>query len=227
MKRIPNLKLATFFMVILVLTACKNNLLRPTPKEAGLIGQWSMECETSTTVPGYHYKKVFTFDKKARQTTIGYYKDTTEGGKMCSSSAVSFLAIFNSDLVLGKTTSPGTSDEHTNININTTRVKLAPMDDEHLADFNSDSWSAGPYSGFGQTNWHKGDLKNVSKVLDAITAFHIGESLPDIFQISRSPNDERILKMGDKQGDLDQDGRPLTLEQIYATFDRSLNAITK
>jgi hypothetical protein len=215
------LQLAAFFMSILMLAACKPNQIMATitPKEAGLTGQWSMKCEQSKTVYGYHYKKVFTFEKNSLQTTLGYYKDTTKGGETCRSQALGFLATFNSYIVLGKTTSPGTRDEHTDMNINTTRVRLAPMDDEHLADFNRPGWNAGVYSGFGQTDWKKNDLKNISNVPAAIIEFHIGTSLPDIFQISRDPNDLRILKMGDKLGNLDQDGRPLMLEKIYATFD--------
>ena len=46
--------------------------------------------------------------------------------------------------------------------------------------------------------------------------------MPDIFQISKITNDLRILKMGDKQGSLDPDGRPLMLDKIYATFARKL-----
>ncbi len=222
MKVKNKLQLAVFFMSMLILPVCSAHELNPTPQQAGLIGTWAIKCAKSKDVPGYHYNKGLRFVDNTLYTDFFYYKDHNSAVNKCTLATLGFASEFETSIALGKTTSPGSKDEHTDINITTTNVQIVPMDKAYVAMFNDPSWHAGVYSGFGKTDWAKGDLKDVSKLPQAIKDFHIGSSVPDIFQISKITNDLRILKMGDKQGSLDPDGRPLMLDKIYATFARKL-----
>ena len=78
---------------------------------------------------------------------------------------------FKTTIALGKTTSPGSKDEHTDINITTTNVQIVPMDKADVAMFNDPSWHAGIYSGFGKTDWTNSYLKDVTKLPQAIKTF--------------------------------------------------------
>ncbi len=186
----------------------------PTPKQAGLIGQWVIKCLISVDVPGYYYQKYFSFKNNTLNTINIYHKMGVPGSKTCTLASSGFKAKFETTIVLGKTTSPGLSDEHTDINITTTNVKLMAMDDHHVKMFNDPDWSAGIYTGLGQTDWKINIQKDLSNIPQAIKDFSINKSMPDIFQISTYTKmpDIKLLKMGDKNDDLDDHNRPISLD---------------
>ncbi len=232
MRQANKLKLAAVLMAMLILTACntkeKNETswlmlstdndrsvnTPPTPKQAGLLGQWVIKCLPSINVPGYYYQKNFSFQNNTLDTIIIYHKMGVPGSKTCTLASSGFMAKFEATIVLGKTTSPGSNDEHTDINITTTNVKLVAMNDHHVKLFNDPDWSTGIYSGLGQTDWKINISKDVSNMPAAIKDFSINKSMPDIFQVSPYPiiTHIKLLKMGDKNGDLDDDNRPISLD---------------
>ncbi len=240
MKLKNKLQLAAFFMGILMLTACtvkdENTAALappvptppgptppepPTPKQAGLLGKWVIKCIESKDVTGYYYNETFTFEDNILLTRIIYHKKGTPGSDKCTPESSGFSAELDSQINLGKVTSPGSKDEHTDINITTTQVKLKPMDAAHVAHFNDPDWKAGIYTGLRQTDWLVNYWKDVSNIPGAIKVFNIRKSMPDIFQVSKDLKDAkvRMLKLGDKNNDLDPDKRPIFLDNnIIAVF---------
>ena len=72
---------------------------------------------------------------------------------------------FKTTIALGKTTSPGSKDEHTDINITTTNVQIVPMDKADVAMFNDPSWHAGIYTGLRQVYSYERPLFLDNKVI--------------------------------------------------------------
>lgn len=186
----------------------------PSPKQAGIVGQWIIQCAISKDAPGYYYRELFSIDGYTMQTKITYYKMGVPGSETCTPKTASFMAQFDANFVLGKITDPGSFDQLTDISITKNKVQITPMDPIDVQRFNDPQWNAGVYTGFGKTNWQLWAQKDVTALSEAIKDFHIGTALPNIFQISpylKIP-DMIMLRMGDKDGNLDPDGRPMSLD---------------
>ncbi len=186
----------------------------PTPRDAGLIGTWETGCvNKSTFMKKYYYQTTFKFYDNKLNTKITYHRIGVTGSEACLPASTAFTAKFETSIVLGTTTDPKTKDEHTDINITTTKVQLVPMNKLYVKKFNDPKWKAGVYSGLERTDWALDKWKDVTELPQAVIAFNIEKSMPDIFQVSKNPKTmNRTLKMGDMQGFLDKTGRPKTLD---------------
>lgn len=236
MKHKNKLKLALFCISVLLLTAC--NLYStikmpnplgpaPTPAKAGILGYWSTECLATTGDKGYplgyHYIKTYYFlSKNKLEVNLKLYQDDTKGGDTCSTSRYGDLLLtLSSTYSLGMVINKGSNNEHTNLNINTKQAMLLPSIQSIVDTFNSGRSIGMIYSGYGMTNWAKDWSVNVTGKANANKIFDIGIIVPDIFQVSTmevNGQTIKVLKTGDMQGNLDQDGRPIKLNQINYKF---------
>ncbi|MCK5818574.1 MAG: hypothetical protein KAH18_04840 [Psychromonas sp.] len=239
MKGKKKLQLAFFCIGVLMLSACKKNstinmehtlpltsitpaVPLPTPEQVGLLGDWNTGCEESTGVngypKGYHYLKNYHITNDKITETIHFYPDPATGYAFCANVDLALFVEYFEDIKLGLSTIDGSDDQHININITKTKVILAPFNDDMTKLLNSGTYLANVFSGYGMT-WTKFEPGDVTGKEDANKRFNIGTMVPDIFQISEMTVNGQtvtVLKMGDKQGDLDQNGRPIMLEKIYA-----------
>jgi len=230
MKMKNKLKFILFLMGMIMLTACRKNEDEgkaqpgppsPPPPPARIIpipkipnGKWVTKCLPSETLKDYYYVKTLRFKDNKLETDIDYFEPTTATPKTnkCAQQSKAFNADFQTETVLGKVIDPWAEDQHTDIDITAKKVELTPTSGKYVINFNTPGWSIGIYSGFGETNWSIDTKKDVSSIPAAKQSFNIGKPLPDIFQVSLDPKNHKILKMGDKKGNLDPDGRPMSLD---------------
>ncbi len=140
----------------------------------------------------------------------------------CVSNKLLFEVETKADIVVGKVINKGAANEHTQIGIKTTMVKIKISPNHHgntKANFNrADFYHThlqNLYYGYGETNWQDDIWKNISDIPDAIENLNIGTQVPDIFKISTVTTDNlthTVLKMGDYKGRFDIDGRAMSLE---------------
>ena len=236
MKHKNKFKLVLFCMAVLALAACKGNQKyansvppspspSPSPEKAGILGLWSTACEEGTGVrgepSGYHYTKKYYFinDHKV-EVVYRFYRDDPKPANTCSDSENALLVNSIANYTLGNVIDKGSIDEHTNINITNKNVIFLPKK-LYIAKIFNDGGDIGEiYSGYG-LNWRKDFGSSILGQPNANKIFSIGAMAPDILQVSNlkvNGQTIKVLKTGDKQGNLDADGRPLALNKIYAKF---------
>ena len=235
MKLNSNLQLATFFISMLMLSACGGGggggstapvttpTTMPPVTSLSLDGSWSTSCQASTGIDDYDQRDIFNF--KGNKLTLNkiFYVRDTNAPQTCKHSEVGFKIRIEADISLGATVNPGTATGHTKINIKRTKVLLVPMNDTITGLFNDPNYTSNDshYYGFGLNGWKIFLWKDISSQERAIQAFSIGNSGPNIFQISEAQIDgatHKVLTMGSYLGNIDGDARPLELaKKITAT----------
>ncbi len=222
MKPTNKFKLGFFLMAALMLTGCKfhSSTSNPTPTpnvppvKTALQGKWESKCYESLGAYWHHYKRVYSFDQNQLITNITYYDDAlTKTGARCADVGKVLQADFVSNFSIGKVTDPGSSDEHTNINITKTKVVLTPLNASATQVLNNNVDSLlGPYKGYGIKTWKLNTATDVSTNADAIKALHINTMMPDIYNINKhNATGVKGVVFGNTDGNLDPDGRPITL----------------
>jgi hypothetical protein len=128
---------------------------------------------------------------------------------------------------MGTTINPGSTNEHTNIDITNTKAMLVPMDNtvQVLLNNPGHTYKQSKYNGFGLTSWGNSYWKDVTNLPNGKTAFKINQPVADIFQITTVQNNgspRKILKLGLKGGNVDGSGRPISLaDSITATLKQT------
>lgn len=212
------LKIITFFFISLMLVACGSGKHSsppqpsppspspppppPPPKVTVLEGTWKYNCVASKVIPKWSNKIINSYkDHEVTFTKISYV------GTHCTSPQVT--AKLTSDIVLGDTVDRGSDDQHTNINTTANHIEVTINDDATLKLVNLKIFKKLGIGKFGGlTDWKLNVPKDLSNNKMAIKYYRVGKTNLDIFKI-----DTNTLKMGDKTGDLDTDGRPITLDK--------------
>ena len=206
---------------MLLLTACGASQITPPTASAGaeLIGTWRSPC-VRKTVPdgrlGQPQIETFTFTGNKLTDDIKFF--STTDALNCLTVRDLWEVEYSADVTIGKTVLPGTSTRHTQINITRTKVRFRARKNGYNSELNRSSDILGrdpKYNSYGQTGWVEDQWKDLTSIPDARTNFNIDTVLPDIFQISNrqiNGNTQKILTWGNKDGNLDRDQRPLTLE---------------
>ncbi len=198
-------------------TLQKKTTQTQTPQAAGLIGQWKYACRLAKGHSDYLQQKTLDFNDDKLKTSIIFYQKTHS---MCTdNSKLLYQVAIESDIVVGKVINAGAVDEHTQIGIKTTNVKInlnSTPNAQQTILFNAIHFYLNPvtnlYYGYGQKNWPTNDWRDISSVPDAITNLNIGTQVPNIFKISTVTGGRKELKMGDYQGSFDINGRAISLE---------------
>ncbi|MCK5818021.1 MAG: hypothetical protein KAH18_01975 [Psychromonas sp.] len=223
-----------------MLTVCKgtNSLKKSTQnqsdEETDLLGTWITQCTQSAGIrgypKGYHYIKNYHFYSNNVEVVFILYRDSDPGGDMCSIIGPAMSAKFTADITFDKVIDKGSIEVHTDLNIINRKVMFAPQS-QYVADlFNSGKALGEIYSGYGMTDWAVRVYKDVTGIKDANKNFNIGTMVPDIFQISEIKIIDtmtKVLRMGDKQGALDQYGRPEMLQKRYAKYQKPYDRSSK
>ncbi len=232
------LQLVIFFISMVMLTACGGGGDDSEPRPAtprvtpavtpavitsqtsqSLEGSWSTACQKSKGLDGYDEQDIFNFKGNTRTTTKFFYLPNTN----CKHSEEVLREREVAGIELGKVVNPGTSTEHTKINITTTKVILAPMNSTLTALLNNTGHTSmqSIYNGYGLTDWDRYYWKDLSSIDAAKNSFKITKVVPDIFQISDIMDDgttDKVLKLGVQGGNLDSDGRPISLAKKITAF---------
>ncbi len=220
MKLNSKLQLATFFISMLMLTACGGGGGSAAPNPAApntsptsqlLDGLWNSQCQASTELTGYDEQQIFNFKGNKLTTNKTFYVQNTN----CKRSEEVLRARITANIALGDTVNPGTNTGHTKINITRTKVILVPMEKDFRRSFNDSSYTGNGsiYYGYGQ-GWNYELWLNISKIEAARKNFKINELVPDIFQISEkmvNGTTHKVLKLGAHGGNVDSESRPLAL----------------
>ncbi len=196
-----------------------------TPQAAGLVGTWKYACRKGKGSPLYLQNSTLNFHGNKLTTVSNFYADT---GSKCVSKKLLYKVETEADIVVGKVLNVGAANEHTQIGIKTTTVKIEPSANHSrfvLVNFNTTSFYQNNlqilHYGYGKTDWKTGDWKDVSNIPDAIENLDIGTQVADIFKISTeniNNVDHKVLKMGDYKGSFDINGRAMSLEAKGAVF---------
>ncbi len=232
MKLNSNLQLATFFISMLMLSACGGGggggstapvttpTTMPPVTSLSLDGSWRTRCQASTELTDYDEQQIFNFKGNKLTTNKTFYEQNTN----CKQGSAVLRSRIEGGIELGAEVNQGMATRHTKINILRTKVMLVPMNSTLTALLNNSGHISNEsiYNGYGQTKWKLFFWKDLSSIEDAKTNFKIDESVPDILQISEKMVDgttHKVLKLGIKGGNVDSDGRPLALAtSITATI---------
>jgi len=221
------LQLACFFVGVILLTACEKRAQEKTPPTVPppgeLIGTWRTACTKNNRVNAL-FIETFTFTGNKMTDKIEAFSklDDAKLNPTCNSSLRLWEAEITTNVTLGPTITPGTSTEHTKIDVTTTKLRFKPKIDSVVDFLNTSSDQVDNdkgYTGYGQTDWVLNEWKDITDIPAARTNYRIGTMTPDIFQVSSKQingQTQKILTWGDKRGNVDRDKRPVTLETRYA-----------
>ncbi len=229
------LQLTAFFISMLMLTACGGGgsttplspmappvtTITPTVNTVTatlqkLDGIWGTSCQESPSLSGYDEKQIFNFRGNELTTTNTFYMRDNNAPQTCKNSDQALIARINANVEIGPTISPGTDTEHTKINFTTTKVILSPMNNTLTTLLNNTNHTSHQsiYNGYSQREWLEKQWRDISDISAARSSFKINRIDPDIIQISERIVDgttHKVLKLGVKGGNVDSDGRPISL----------------
>lgn len=177
-------------------------------------GEWKSSCQKIPDIDSHHYRRVYDFSNNEMKTSIIYYDDAlTKDVNRCSDKGKLLKASFVSSFTIGTVIDPGQEDEHTNIDITDSKLKVTPLNEAAVDILNNNTDPVlGIYKGFGITTWKLNVTHDLSGNLAARKTFNIGTMAPDIYKISVDAITEiRSFRFGDKQGNIDADGRPINI----------------
>ena len=193
-----------------------------TPAQAGLIGTWRAPCIRKQLVDSQLPQpqiETFTFTGNKIIDNIQFFYVTFNGQPgNCRPEHKLWELEYTTSITIGPTVAPGTSTEYTKINITRTKVRIKSQRALITDKLNSSLRPLGTdkrFKGYGQTNWVLDEWKELTTIPDAHENFNLDTTSPDIFQISSrqiNGKTQKILRWGDKLGNLDRDKRPLALE---------------
>lgn len=219
MKNKNKLKFVGLCLATLMLTACNNAKHVPPapPAKTVLQGNWKAECSGAPNIAQRHYTRAYSIDRNQIKTKLTYFDDAlTVDGDRCNPKGQVLGVNFVSNFTLGKVIDPGADDEHTNIDITHTKVTMTPLNKATAKILNANDGLLfapyGVYQGFGITTWALNVPHDVSTNASAMKVFKIQNITPDIFHIDvNNPKKVKEFRVGDKFGDIDPDGRPITI----------------
>ncbi len=244
MKLNNKLQLGTFFISMLMLTACGDGgtisstpgtlqrpiarVVRPPVTLQDLAGSWSTVCKTSNRLMGYDEQDVFTFTGNRLATTKTFFLRDSSAPQTCAHSNEALIARFTANLSIGATVNLGTSSEHTKLDITRTTVILGIMTPAIQRLFVSSAHTSAQsiYNGYGLNNWTLPNWKDITNIAAARENFKIGEPELDIFRISISTINgmsSKVLQMSVRSGNVDSDGRPISLlNNVTSTLQQTM-----
>ncbi len=208
------------------ITAFKQNktIQAQTLLAAGLIGQWKYGCRLAKGSPDIYQASILDFTDSKLKTSTTFYAATDNVNLRCHNMIV-YQVQSEAEIAVGKVINKGAANEHTEIGIKTTNIKVNVMDDDYLHTFNRFNFYNQPieslYYGYDQIDWLLNKWEDISDRRDAIINLDIGAQVPDIFKISTVRTDgasHTELKMGDYNGVFDINGRAMSFEPQGAVF---------
>jgi hypothetical protein len=225
------LQLGTFFMSMFMLTACGGGGSSTAPNQPAtsqsLAGSWSTLCQASTSLAGYNEMQIFNFKGNKLTTHNIFFTRNADQPQTCKHSDEALCEEIQSDFVLGETINSCMPTERTKINITSTKVMLDPLNSSVTALLNNANRTGNEpiHFGYGR-NWQLEVWQDISSIDAARTNFKIDIPDPDILQISILPLTDskidvasrKVLKLGVKMGNVDSDGRPISLDNSIIAF---------
>ncbi|MCK5818088.1 MAG: hypothetical protein KAH18_02320 [Psychromonas sp.] len=217
------IKIVILLLLIEMLEACKTELnpgppplpsspasLSPSTR-INLQGIWNTDCKAVPVDNRYGFIKTLTITGDILREKSTYYLDDS-----CLMPALSGTVI--SRIKIGSVQNKGESDEFINFDITPFKIEQTLLLSAFVDWFNVSLGTGsllGLYSNYGLYDWNLNVTKDISKFALAQKRFGFNVLDRDIYQIQVNK-----LFRGDKKGDLDPDGRPTTLEKIYANFTK-------
>ncbi len=203
----------------------KKTIETQTAQATGLIGKWKYNCRYSKGSLAAGQISTLDFMGNKLTTVISFYYNTSNAPLNCSRYPIYQVKI-EADIVVGKVINKGAANEHTQIGIKTTNIKIKPQHAYYMrVTFNNEDLYVAAikdiYGGYGQKDWRVDAWKDVSDIPNAIENLNIGTQVPDIFNISTVTTDKgshKVLKIGDYKGNFDINGRAMSLEAKGAVF---------